>query len=62
MKSISRYLSRVLIVGSLVLPMISCSLLKGSGAEYEKSTVDIPLRLPKGLSEPDRDAALIVPE
>ena len=55
-------LSRYLLCGLVLLTITSCGLIKDSGAAYEKSTIDDPLELPKGLPELNRDEALTVPE
>ncbi|MBN4050620.1 hypothetical protein JYU13_00780 [Gammaproteobacteria bacterium AH-315-M22] len=52
----------MIIVGFFAVTVASCGLLKSDGAEYAKSTTDIPLQVPKDLQEPNRDSALIVPE
>ena len=62
MIAISRYAFYIVVMGFLLATVVSCGLLKSSGAEYQKSTNDIPLQVPKGLAEPNRDAALIVPK
>lgn len=62
MNSISRYVFPMLVTIVFSVTIASCGLLKGGSAEYEKSTVDEPLQTPKDLQDPNRDAALIVPE
>jgi len=62
MISISRYFFRIIAIGFFAVTVTSCGLLKSDGAEYAKSTTDIPLQVPKDLQEPNRDTALIVPE
>jgi len=62
MIAVSRYFFCIVVMGFLLATVVSCGVLKSAGADYQKSTNDIPLRVPKGLKEPNRDAALIVPK
>lgn len=59
---INSYFFRIVVIGFFAIMVASCGLLKSDGAEYAKSTSDIPLQVPKDLQEPNRDSALIVPE
>ncbi|MBL4850727.1 MAG: hypothetical protein JKY90_00365 [Gammaproteobacteria bacterium] len=59
---INRYFFRIVTIGFFAATITSCGLLKSDGAEYGKSTSNVPLQVPKDLQEPNRDAALIVPE
>lgn len=50
-------------LAALVISLFAgCGLLKGGGAEYHKSSKDIPLEVPSDLKPPRHDGALKVPE